>query len=102
MIDLPTPGDSPAKKFDRSLLNEATDRHLPHYVAILRLDQDLLEETDDFEAWASRCGAEVRRTDEGGAVVRRDVESGFIFITSQQYASIESELGYLLHGGDKP
>ncbi|MFH0884043.1 MAG: hypothetical protein V2A56_13735 [bacterium] len=98
MIDLPTPGDSPAKKFDRSLLDEATERHLPHYIAILHLEPDILSDSDNFETWAVRCGSEVRRTDDGGAVVRRGGEGGFIFISPDQYRQIEAELVFLLRG----
>jgi hypothetical protein len=100
MIDLPTPGDKPAKKFDRSLLDEATDRHLPHYVVILHLEPDILLDTDNFESWVLRCGSEVRRTDDGGAIVRRGSEGSFIFISSEQYRQIEIELAFLLSSGE--
>lgn len=100
MIELPTSGDSPAKKFDRTLLDEATDRHLPHYVAILHLEPNILLETDTFESWVTRCGSELRMTEDGGAVVRRGSEGGFIFISPEQYEAIEEELRYLLKGGE--
>jgi len=94
MIKDNTPSDRRIMKFDRALLDEATERHLTHYVAILRLDPELYETGDTFAEWADRCGAEVKRTDEGGAVVRRggDEAAGYIFITSEQYAEIETEL----------
>lgn len=90
-------GDKKANKFDKTLLDEATHRHLSHYMLILDLDLTKLGEEDMFEAWAARCGAEVRVSEEGGAVVRRGGEEkgGFIFISPDQYSKIESELAEL-------
>jgi len=86
---------NPDKKVDRDLLNEATHRELLHWTMILNLDFNLLKDDDEFETWAQRCKVDLRKMDEGGAVIRRDEKSAFFFIPPSQYELAEQQLkGY--------
>lgn len=67
------------KKLDPSLLAAASYRDLAHWVAILDLDPNRLNASDDFQRWIERCDREVRAMDEGGFVVRGESGS-FLFI----------------------
>lgn len=92
--------DRPGKKFDRTLLDEATHRDLLHWILTLNLDEELLQPGDGFAIWARRCGASVELMDEGGAVVRRPRGGAFLFISPDQYEALEKQLAQAMEAGD--
>jgi hypothetical protein len=79
-------------KLDRSLLDEASRRDLAGWARSLGLDPALLRSGDDLERWMERCGAEIRRDDEGGAVARGPAGSAFLYISADQLAAVEGQL----------
>ncbi len=85
-------GDTRARKFDRSLLDEATHRELLQWALILHLDPDRLREGDRFADWAERCGVDLRPMDEGGAVARPEGGESFLYISPAQYEAMEAEM----------
>lgn len=93
--------DHPAKKFDRSWLDEATYRTLGHYAMILHLDPELYQKGDRFSDWAKRCDVVVSEMDEGGAVAKRLEDGASYFITPEQYTALCAELAALSPEGEE-
>ncbi len=87
----PPRGNDKKKKLDPSMLAAASYRDLAHWIAILNLDQNVLEASDNFKTWIARCDVEVRDLDEGGFVVRGGTGS-FLFVNRETVQLCDEQL----------